>query len=198
MEKQNRHAEKSRNSKLKLLHAALELFVQRGFSEVSVNDICRMAGMTKGAFYHHFSSKEEIYLQILVPRLDNYLEQNYKPSDAATTGERLTRLAHCVFDVSKRMGRELLAQDFNRLLTLKASDIYKPQRTYTRILSETISSGMAKGDISSGLNIEHNIMLYACLLTGFLVRWSAANDEDDRLIDWNALLDREIALFVNH
>ena len=196
MEKHNKHWEKSHSSKLKLMHAALNLFVQRGFAEVSVNDICQQVGMTKGAFYHHFSSKEEMYLQLLVPKLDDYLEEHYSPPDSATTEQRLKALARCVFDVARMMGRELLAQDFNRLMHLKASDIYKPERRYTRILVKTIDDGMIRGDIQSGLELEQNIMLYACLLSGFLVRWSAASQEDDRIIDWEALLDTEISLFV--
>ena len=38
-----------------------ELFFSHGFAEVSVNDICARAGMTKGAFYYHFDSKEDLF-----------------------------------------------------------------------------------------------------------------------------------------
>lgn len=43
-----------------LIRAASELFGTQGYDRTSVDRIIRQAGVSKGAFYHHFSSKEEI------------------------------------------------------------------------------------------------------------------------------------------
>lgn len=197
MEKHNKHWMKSHESRLKLMHAAMDLFIDHGFTEVSVNDICHRAGLTKGAFYHHFASKEAIYRQLLVPSLDEYIQKHFAPFETDSTGQRLKRLAQCVFDVSKSMGRELMAQDFIRMLSCKSSDIYRTERLYTKTLSEIIKNGMARGELRSTLSLEGNIMLFACLMSGFLVRWSAASEIDDRLIDWDALLENEIGLLAH-
>jgi AcrR family transcriptional regulator len=45
-----------------LLHTALKLFVQKGYDNVTVNDIVLKAGSSKGGFYHHFISKSAILL----------------------------------------------------------------------------------------------------------------------------------------
>jgi AcrR family transcriptional regulator len=44
-----------------LLDAAGEAFVDRGFAEASLDDIARAARLTKGALYHHFASKQELF-----------------------------------------------------------------------------------------------------------------------------------------
>lgn len=45
----------------KILDAALKLFCEKGYEETTVLDIIEnMGGMTRGAFYHHFKSKEEV------------------------------------------------------------------------------------------------------------------------------------------
>lgn len=44
----------------KILDNALSLFVKKGFEKTSIQDIVNMLGMSKGAIYHHFKSKEEI------------------------------------------------------------------------------------------------------------------------------------------
>lgn len=49
-------------SKTKLLDAALRVVRQRGYAATRVEDICAAAGVTKGSFFHHFSSKEEMAL----------------------------------------------------------------------------------------------------------------------------------------
>ena len=46
------------NSRDKLLDAATRLFHENGYQAVTVNDICEAAQLTKGAFYHHFDSKD--------------------------------------------------------------------------------------------------------------------------------------------
>jgi AcrR family transcriptional regulator len=47
-----------------LLSAAREMFVADGFAAVSLGVICDRAGVTRGAFYHHFSSKEQIFRDV--------------------------------------------------------------------------------------------------------------------------------------
>jgi TetR/AcrR family transcriptional regulator, transcriptional repressor for nem operon len=47
-------------AKAKLLDAALTAIRAKGYSATTVDDICQAAGVTKGAFFHHFKSKEEL------------------------------------------------------------------------------------------------------------------------------------------
>jgi TetR/AcrR family transcriptional regulator, transcriptional repressor for nem operon len=44
----------------RLLDAAVHQIRAKGYSATAVDDICRAAGVTKGAFFHHFASKEEL------------------------------------------------------------------------------------------------------------------------------------------
>lgn len=57
------HKTKSRNC---ILDSAAALFMERGFDQVAINEVMKHAGMTRGAFYHHFSSKGELYRESLV------------------------------------------------------------------------------------------------------------------------------------
>jgi TetR/AcrR family transcriptional repressor of nem operon len=55
-----RPARSQRDAKTKLLDAAVDVIRARGYSATTVDDICDAAGLTKGAFFHHFESKEEL------------------------------------------------------------------------------------------------------------------------------------------
>ncbi len=53
------------NAKITLLRAAEEVFAERGLTGARVEEIARRAGVSKGAFYLHFSSKEEALKQVV-------------------------------------------------------------------------------------------------------------------------------------
>jgi TetR/AcrR family transcriptional repressor of nem operon len=49
-------------SRTKLLDAALQVIRSKGYTATTVDDICLAAGVTKGSFFHHFKSKEDLAL----------------------------------------------------------------------------------------------------------------------------------------
>ncbi len=49
-------------SKTKLLDAALHVIRSKGYAATTVDDICHQAGVTKGSFFHHFKSKDDLAL----------------------------------------------------------------------------------------------------------------------------------------
>jgi TetR/AcrR family transcriptional regulator, transcriptional repressor for nem operon len=49
-------------SKTRLLDAALHVIRAKGYSATRIEDVCEAAGLTKGSFFHHFKSKEDLAL----------------------------------------------------------------------------------------------------------------------------------------
>jgi AcrR family transcriptional regulator len=61
-----------------LLSAAFELAATKGIADVTVNKVSELADVTKGAFFHHFDSKETLVtelMQMLLTRLDKQFER---------------------------------------------------------------------------------------------------------------------------
>ena len=53
------------DSKQHILDVALKLFLQKSFKEVTMRDIVEQTGLSKGAVYHYFESKETLFLEIV-------------------------------------------------------------------------------------------------------------------------------------
>ena len=69
--------QRSGETRTKILASAGKLFSTRGFNAASVDDICKEAGVSKGAFYHHFESKQALFLALLdgwLQVIDNAIE----------------------------------------------------------------------------------------------------------------------------
>ena len=49
-------------SKIRLLNGALNVIRTQGYAATTVDDICQAAGVTKGSFFHHFKSKDDLAL----------------------------------------------------------------------------------------------------------------------------------------
>lgn len=64
--------------KRQIIHAALNLFIEKGFSNTSVIDIIAAANISKGTFYNHFTSKNECLIAILEETREESVNRRYE------------------------------------------------------------------------------------------------------------------------
>lgn len=57
--------QRSEETRARILDAAVRQFAIAGYNAASVDDICTEAGVSKGAFYHHFPTKQNLFLALL-------------------------------------------------------------------------------------------------------------------------------------
>lgn len=86
-------------ARVRLIEAARTLVRHRGFAATSVDDLCAAAGVTKGAFFHHFPSKEALGVALI----DDW---------TATTGAMFA--AHPYNDLPDPLDRVLAYLDLRR------------------------------------------------------------------------------------
>lgn len=58
-------SEQREQTRQRILESAARMFALQGFDAVNINDLMADAGLTRGAFYHHFSTKTELYAQAI-------------------------------------------------------------------------------------------------------------------------------------
>ena len=66
------------DSKEHIITIATKLFLQKSFKEVTMKDIVKHTGLSKGAFYHYFESKEQLFLEVLDYFFTNIMKHVYE------------------------------------------------------------------------------------------------------------------------
>ena len=56
---------RSEETRARIVQSALKLFAGKGYEATGVAELCADAEVSKGAFYHHFPSKQAIFLELL-------------------------------------------------------------------------------------------------------------------------------------
>jgi len=136
-----------------LLDRAAALFVQRGYENVSLNDLIADAGVSKGAFYHWFPSKDAL-VAALAERSARGAFAAVEDALAGCDGDALDRLNAVLragFDINLTMsGPEQLAAMvsllrpdnahlYGRILSVEQA-LYRP--LLTRLISEGVTAGV--------------------------------------------------------
>lgn len=80
----------SADTRRALVRAARRLFNRRGYAATSLNDVCRQAHLTKGAFYHYFDTKEDLFVAVLEEVEGEFVQAGASAADpAADVWEKL-------------------------------------------------------------------------------------------------------------
>jgi len=117
-----------------------------------VAEICHSAGVTKGAFYHHFSSKQALFLELL----DRWLAQLDAQLAIASAGEdtipqrllQMARMARQVFQDARGqlpMFLEFWSKASRDPAMWQAT--VAPYRRYQALFSDMIEAGIAEGTL---------------------------------------------------
>jgi AcrR family transcriptional regulator len=135
-----------------ILVAAEALFLAKNYADVSMEDIAEAAGVTKGALYHHFASKEALYVAMM-HALFREKQALFEPvvKSQGSCRERLRRFALSFFqlprekrDLLKLVRRDInIFQDPTRTQLIQAYQAALPQQ-----LEIIIRDGIRDGELA--------------------------------------------------
>lgn len=136
----------------RILAAALVCFSEKGYDASAVADICESAGVSKGAFYHHFPTKQAIFLALLSDWLGE-LEARLLPTrdGEGSVPETLAHMADLSGGVfSAASGQLPLFLEF--WIQAKRdpavwNETIEPYHHYQQIFAGLIQSGITEGSL---------------------------------------------------
>jgi len=140
----------SQETRARIMEAAAKCFSAAGYQSASVEDICAEAGVSKGAFYYHFASKQALFLGLLQDWLGK-LEGAMRAIHASTMPETLVQLTDMLPSVLESAhDRWIMWLEFwlqaSRDKTVWAATI-APYRHYREVFAGLVRQGIAEGSL---------------------------------------------------
>lgn len=144
--------QRSVETRTRIIEAAMSLFAKNGYEVTSVSEICEVAGVSKGAFYHHFHSKETVFQQAMEEWLDSIDRQMATVRDAGVAvPEALAQMTQMMPEVYQAamgglpMFLEFLSHSYRDPDVLQA--ISSPHRRYREFFASMIQDGVNEGSL---------------------------------------------------
>jgi AcrR family transcriptional regulator len=149
--------QRSEETRTNLMNAAVKLFSERGFNAASVDDICAEAKISKGAFYHHFESKQALFLALLDGWL-KIIDSAIEASKDKTAPETFLQMAEAFPYIFETAGNHLpMFMEF-WLQASRDEKIWQasiaPYRRYHKYFTSLIKKGVDEG---SFVNVDPQI-----------------------------------------
>ena len=180
-----------------ILQAAESCFAQRGYDATSVVDICDLAGVSKGAFYHHFSSKQTLFLELLehwLVGMDALLESARVDADTVPAGLlQMAGMVQPVFQEGK--GRLPFFLEFwNKAARdpVVWQATIAPYRRYRDFFCKMIEAGIAEGSLRP-VDPEATAQIIVSLAVGLVLQGVL----DPEGADWGQMAQEGVRLLLN-
>lgn len=165
-------------TKSKLYEIAKNLFSEHDFDTVNVEDITDAAGITKGAFYVHFSSKDEL-IALLIADYVTQADTDYKTflitlPDEMDVSEVLLALTQKIADtLLNTIGCENMKKMYQMLLagTVDTEAVKGYSRELYTLFYGVLEKGIQNGEITSSLSLEALSRHFVMAIRGVSYEW---------------------------
>lgn len=181
-----------------ILDASMDLFAQNGYDATSVAEICQTAQVSKGAFYHHFSSKQALFLSLMTAWLDG-VEGTFRIAGDSAKGvpkafEEMAGLTGQVYDALE--GGFPILLEFWRQASRQPEIWQKavaPYHQYLGLFAGMVRQGIQDGDFDPEIDPDTSARIMMAVAMGLLLQASF----DPKGADWQAVTRSGIRLILD-
>jgi len=164
--------QRSEETKARILESAVKQFSVNGYNKASVDSICEQAGVSKGAFYHHFQTKQDVFLALLDGWLQTF-DQAVEATKDQTVPETFQQMTDYFPYIFESAGDNLpMFLEFwlqaSRDETVWDASI-APYRRYHKQFAALIKKGIAEGSFVE-VNPDLTARLIVSVAMGLLLQ----------------------------
>ena len=167
----------TRMTKEEIRATALRLFLEKGYNNVTITDICEACGFTKPTFYKYVSSKEDLILDLYDLTIDQLTTDTYLFIQANTHYEQLLIVFGTLINDSKKFGTDLFSQMLISNLNENRGS-FEMRNSLTKVCTAILEKAQENGEIGNMNPPDALYQAVAHLFTGYEVMWCITNGKD--------------------
>jgi len=197
-----RTKQEAQETRALLLDAAEQVFHRRGVSRTTLNDIAEAAGVTRGAIYHHFENKADLF-HAMVERVTLPMEtarmQNLAPAPGDVLGALRSHLGVTLRRMRDEAGLRRVfeimthkVEYVDELLELRDRHIAARERCLVDV-EATLRQARTAGQLQPGLNLKRAAVGLHALIDGLIHNWMLAPGSFDLVATGLAATDAFLA-----
>lgn len=173
--------EKALQTRDRIYNAAVTLFDKRGYDNVTIDDICNAVGMSKGAFYVHFKSKDQVLIEEFFNIDRHYQELSDKIFRMENDIERLRSFWRSSLEYIDKMGVKAVKVVFHTEIgpSRKTPYIASRRRPVFKIVEKLISEGQEAGYVRDDINPRELSDIAITCWRGLVYEWCLTNGKFD-------------------
>jgi AcrR family transcriptional regulator len=187
--------QRSEETHAHILDAAVRQFAISGYNAASVDDICAAAGVSKGAFYHHFRTKQAVFLALMEGWL-GMIDMGLEAARMETVPETLAQMTDmlpAVFATAEDrlpMFLEFWLQASRDETVWQA--LIAPYQRYQQFFAALVEQGKAEGSLRADVDAQSTAQAIVALAVGLLLQ-SMLNP---RGADWKKNAEQGIQILL--
>lgn len=168
----------------KITEKSIQLFVKKGFTETSIQDIVDALGVTKGTFYYYFTSKEELLMNIHLGYINDMLnhQERILADESKSCKQKLFDIVYMLISNIKTQGpaAKIFFREMRNLSTERLSLIIPKRDQFRFNMEKIVHNGIEKGEFRSDLN--PSIVTFGILgMANWSYQWFSP---DGKVTDW--------------
>lgn len=161
----------------RLIQTAMDLFAQKSYNEVTVDEIIRAAGTSKGGFYYYFKSKEELLLYWL-PHMEELYVNWYENSDRSLPADQqlVNFCRYSLRTTECETSPAMLSEIYSAQLKISHKErLIHVQRNLYVILADIARIGQERGELSSEDSYKTISRILVTAIRGSMYEWCLSN-----------------------
>jgi AcrR family transcriptional regulator len=132
----------------KIKKASINLFYKKGYFATSMSTIARSTGIQKSSIYHHYSTKEDILLDIFRTSINDLQDALERRLDAATGArERMQAAIYChiIFHIERQKEAIIADSELRGLTARNFKEVIQMRDDYEKKIQRVLEVGVAEG-----------------------------------------------------
>lgn len=185
--------EQATRTKNKIYNVSIELMDKKGFNNITIEEISKKAGVSVGAFYHYYKSKDDIFFEIY-KKADEYFKNEVAQELDDPSLNALDKIV-LFFSHYAKYNTERGIENVSQLYNTKNKLFIEKGRYLINLLQKIVEEGQKQNEIFTEMTSESITEYLFIVSRGVVIDWCFHDGDYDLQANMDLFIKRLVIIF---